>query len=163
MGAAALNGDAATATQRTVCSFCRTGIDPTSVECAAIPSNVRAFRHEIFHMWRCPGCRSLHCVENVDLRRYYTNYPIARALSRATRVTYENLLSRLTRHGYRVDSRLLDYACGSRLFLEHLREQGYVGAVGYDLCSGAEAVRDATCVGPAAFEYILAHDVVARV
>ena len=162
-GGLALRNDAETAAQRTVCSFCSTHIDPATVECAAVPSDVRAFKHEIFHIWRCPACRSLHCLENVDLRRYYTNYPIARTLSVPSRLTFENLLSRLTRHAYRYGSRLLDYGCGSGAFLEHLRERGYVDAAGYDPYSSVEGFRDRSRLKPAAFDYVLAQDVVGRV
>lgn len=162
-GALPLRNDAATAGERVVCSFCGTTIDPAHVECAAVPSNVRAFKHEVFHVWRCPECRSLHCLEAVDLRRYYTNYPIVRTLSAATRRTFDNLLSRLTKHGYRSESRLLDYGCGWGAFLEHLRERGYANAVGYDPYSGVEALRDPGCLKPASFDYVLVQDVVEHV
>jgi len=140
------SNDAATTGQRVVCSFCGTRIDPATVECAAVPSNVRAFKHEIFHMWRCPTCRSLHCLETVDLRRYYTNYPIVRTLTPPARLMFDNLLSRLTMSGYTPQSRLLDYGCGWGTFLEHLRERGYHNAAGYDPYSGAEALRDPACL-----------------
>jgi len=162
-GALPLSNDAAMAGQRVTCSFCDTRIDPASVECAAVPSNVRAFTHEIFHVWRCPTCRSLHCLETVDLRRYYTNYPIVRRLSVPTRLTFENLLSRLTKHGYRSEFRLLDYGCGWGVFLEHLRERGYLNAVGYDPYSGVQAFRDTACLRPAAFDFILVQDVLEHV
>jgi len=155
--------EAATTGQRVVCSFCGTRVDPARVECAEVPSNVRAFKHEIFHVWRCPTCRSLHCLETVDLRRYYTNYPIVRTLTVHARLTFENLLSRLTEAGYSPGSRLLDYGCGWGTFLEHLRERGYHNAVGYDPYSASEALRDPGCLQPESFEYIVLQDVVEHV
>src|SRR4029077_9989899 len=90
------SNEAATTGQRVVCSFCGTRIDPATVECAAVPSNVRAFKHEIFHMWRSPTRGSRHCLKPVDLRLYYTNYPIVRTLTPPARLMFDNLLSRLT-------------------------------------------------------------------
>jgi len=158
-----LSLDAATTGQRVVCSFCGTRVDPAQVERAEVPSNVRAFKHEVFHVWRCPTCRSLHCLEAVDLRRYYTNYPIVRTLTAPARMAFENLLSRLTKHGYAPGSRLLDYGCGWGTFLEHLRERGYHNAAGYDPYSGAEALRDPACLQPESFDYIVLQDVVEHV
>ena len=155
--------ETATTGQRVVCSFCGTRVDPAQVECAEVPSNVRAFKHEVFHVWRCPTCRSLHCLETVDLRRYYTNYPIVRTLTVPARMAFENLLSRLKKSGYAPGSRLLDYGCGWGTFLEHLRERGFHNAVGYDPYSAAETLRDPECLRPEAFEYIVLQDVVEHV
>ena len=157
------SSEAATTGQRVVCSFCGTKVDPAQVECAEVPSNVRAFKHEVFHVWRCPTCRSLHCLETVDLRRYYTNYPIVRTLTQPARLMFDNLLSRLTMSGYTPQSRLLDYGCGWGTFLGYLRERGYHNAVGYDPYSGAEALRDPACLRPETFEYIVMQDVVEHV
>ncbi len=157
------NTNPAGESERVVCSFCRTRVDPDAVESAAVPSNVRAFKHEVFHVWRCPDCRSLHCREVIELGRYYTNYPIVRVLNRATRHTFHNLLRRLTDHGYRPESRLLDYGCGWGVFLEHLWQSGYVNAIGYDPYSGVEALRNPACLEPAAFDYILLQDVLEHV
>ena len=149
--------------ERAVCSFCGTRVDPNAVESAAVPSNVRAFKHEVFHVWRCPECRSLHCREVIELGRYYTNYPIVRALDTPTRHTFNNLLHRLTAHGYQQESRLLDYGCGWGVFLEHLRQSGYVNASGYDPYSGVDALRNPSCLTPAGFDYILVQDVLEHV
>jgi len=155
--------DVAIGNQRVVCSFCGTRVDPAAVESAVVPSNVRAFKHERFHVWRCPVCRSLHCLEKVDLSVYYTNYPITRTLSEPTRLTCDSLLQRLTKHGYRADSRLLDYGCGWGVFLAHLRESGYVNACGYDPYSGEAALRDRGCLEANAYDYVLVQDVLEHV
>jgi SAM-dependent methyltransferase len=162
-GAVPLRNDVSVPGQRVVCTFCGTRIDPSSVERAAVPSNVRAFKHETFHVWRCPDCRSLHCLEAVDLPRYYTNYPIVRTLTPSTRVSFDNLLGRLMKHGFASGSRLLDYGCGWGVFLRFLRERGFVNAVGYDPYSGVEAFRDSRCLRPHAFDYVLLQDVVEHV
>jgi SAM-dependent methyltransferase len=148
---------------RVVCTFCGTRINPATVERAAVPSNVRAFKNEIFHAWRCPTCRSLHCLETVDLPRYYTNYPIVRTLTPPTCVSYDNLLSRLRKHGFGRESTLLDYGCGWGVFLRFLQERGCLNAVGYDPYSGVEALRDPRCLRPKAFDYIVLQDVIEHV
>jgi 2-polyprenyl-3-methyl-5-hydroxy-6-metoxy-1,4-benzoquinol methylase len=149
--------------QRVVCSYCGNKVDPSRVECAVVPSNVRTFMHESFHIWRCPTCRSLHCLETVDLATYYQNYPIQRTLTNPARVIFGNLLSRLTKHGYAPASRLLDYGCGWGVFVDYLRERGYVNAVGYDPYSAFERFRDHALIESGPFDYILLQDVIEHV
>jgi SAM-dependent methyltransferase len=162
-GAVPLEREASLSGERVVCTFCGTRINPATVERAAVPSNVRAFSREIFHVWRCPTCRSLHCLETVDLPRYYANYPIVRTLTPYTRITFDNLLGRLTKHGFNPKSTLLDYGCGWGVFLRFLQDSGYVNAVGYDPYSGVDALRNSRCLKPRAFDYIVLQDVIEHV
>jgi rubredoxin len=59
-------------TKRHTCSVCHYQIaenDPSLL--TEFPCNVRAFQNEVFHLWRCPQCQNIHCLEIVDLDRYY--------------------------------------------------------------------------------------------
>jgi SAM-dependent methyltransferase len=149
--------------ERDTCVVCQSRLDLRSVESAAIPSNVRAFRHETFHMWRCPRCRTLHCREVVDLERYYTNYPILKALNEPTRMAMGNSVNRLVERGLSRDSALLDYGCGWGLCLQYLRERGYTNVHGYDPYSPVEAFRDTASLKPSTFDFIVLQDVVEHV
>lgn len=97
-----------------------------------VRSNVRGFREERFPLWRCPHCRSIHAVGEVDLNRYYAQYPfLGKQLDTVTRWGYRRLLRRLRREGLTRSDRILDYGCGSGLLVQYLCEEGY-DAVGYD-------------------------------
>jgi hypothetical protein len=75
--------------------------------------NVRAFKHETFHVWRCPRCRNIHCLEVVDLDFYYSRYPIAEAVSSPVlRACFSNTLRRFKKHGFSQSHSFLDYGCG---------------------------------------------------
>jgi 2-polyprenyl-3-methyl-5-hydroxy-6-metoxy-1,4-benzoquinol methylase len=149
--------------QRDRCSFCGVQADPHRVESALVPSNVRQFKSERFRVWRCARCRSLHCLEVVELGRYYADYPIARTLSAPARVALDNLRSHLTRHGFSPRSTLLDYGCGSGLFGARARECGFPNVVGYDPYSPIDEFRDPACLRPESFDYILLQDVLEHV
>ena len=153
----------APAGQRVTCSFCHLRVDPPAVGCVAVNSNVRAFKHEEFHIWQCPKCRCLHCLEAVDLRRYYSGYPIPQTLTDPLRRGLANVLKQLTRRGFSRDSSLLDYGCGAGLFLEYLRECGYLGGQGYDPYSAIDAYHSRAPLKPEAFDTVVVQDVVEHV
>ena len=95
--------------------------------------NVREFSNETFTFLRCSSCRSLRCVEAVDLDRYYARYPFKRhRLDLWTRVAYGNMLRRLVRAGLKADARILDYGCGPGLWVDYLKGRGYSNVAGYD-------------------------------
>ena len=48
----------------------------SGAEVGAVPCNVREFSKDLFTLWRCIGCGSLHCAEDADLDRYYAHYPL---------------------------------------------------------------------------------------
>ena len=148
--------------ERRVCTFCATAVEPSQVENVAVPSNVRAFKHETFHVWRCPQCRSLHCLEVVDLARYYENYPIPRRLSPVIRIALDNQISRLVAHGLAAESRVLDYGCGYGLFLERMKERGFLNVTGYDPYSSNPAFHDRALVA-SRFDAIVLQDVIEHV
>lgn len=98
-----------------------------------VASNVRRFRHEQFTVWRCEHCRSLHAKEGVELGPYYAGYPLQnQRLDFFTRVSFRNRLRILERGGLERGQRVLDYGCGTGLFVRFLREAGY-DVTGYDL------------------------------
>ncbi len=112
------------------CVVC--GAVAAPAEVATVPSNVRAFAAEVFALWRCARCRSIHARDQVDLDRYYRDYPFARARpSRITRYFHGRLWRRVRAAGARASDRILDYGCGRGLLVAELRRRG-VDACGYD-------------------------------
>jgi 2-polyprenyl-3-methyl-5-hydroxy-6-metoxy-1,4-benzoquinol methylase len=102
-------------------------------ERGAARSNVRAFRDESFAVWRCRRCASIHARDEVDLQHYYRQYPFhGMTIDWRLRALYDQQLARLERAGVRREHRILDYGCGGGAFVQHLRERGFTGAVGYD-------------------------------
>ncbi len=106
------------------------------VEQAVVRSNVRKFAAEQFAVWRCPHCLSLHARDEVDLGKYYADYPFHKlgevSVGWMLHAMYGNLLSRLKSVGVGRETSLLDYGCGSGLFLSYLRERGFEHVAGYD-------------------------------
>jgi 2-polyprenyl-3-methyl-5-hydroxy-6-metoxy-1,4-benzoquinol methylase len=103
------------------------------VETAEVCCNVRAFRNEKFAVWRCSSCRSIHSTTPPDLNRYYRDYPFAdRRLGWVERKIYGRMLRQLKKFGLRRGAAVLDYGCGSGLFIDYLREKGFCEAYGYD-------------------------------
>lgn len=145
------------------CSYCGTTIDPATTHLAAVPSNVRRHMRETFHLWRCPTCRCIHCLEHIDLAPYYDAYPIPRSLTVGLRQAMGNLVARLTQNGLTRQSRVLDYGCGPGLFLAYLREQGYANAVGYDPFSAVAEFRDRDRLSRESFDYVVLQDVIEHV
>jgi 2-polyprenyl-3-methyl-5-hydroxy-6-metoxy-1,4-benzoquinol methylase len=151
-------------TERDQCTFCGRPLDRARTELVPVPCNVRRFRHEVFHIWRCPGCRTLHCLERVDLERYYAHYPVARqALLPQVRAAYANLANYLEREGLGRDSALLDYGCGKGLLLRYLRENGYARCAGYDRYSSRAELRDPAVLRPLTYDAIVFQDVLEHV
>ena len=98
-----------------------------------VPCNVRDFKDDIFTLWRCTGCGSIHCAEEADLPKYYANYPLKnQTLTFHERVGYSNRLRLLKRQGLRRTDRILDFGCGAGLFVDFLREKGFPNVFGYD-------------------------------
>jgi SAM-dependent methyltransferase len=110
-----------------------TGASEAGAEVAAVPCNVREFSKDLFTLWRCTGCGSLHCAEDADLDRYYARYPLQnQTLSFNDRIGYRNRWRLIQAQGVSDSARILDYGCGAGLFVEFLRAQGIKNASGYD-------------------------------
>lgn len=120
------------------CSACGARGPALASERGQAHSNVRAFRHESFALWRCSYCASIHASDAVDLAHYYTGYPFFGLPDDwRLRVLYDQQLRRLRRAGARPEHRILDYGCGAGAFVRHLRQRGFESAVGYDRYSAA--------------------------
>jgi SAM-dependent methyltransferase len=120
-----------------VCTICNLCDRPDSLRDGAdvgkIPCNVRRFKDDIFTMWRCAGCGSVHCAEDADLPRYYADYPLKeQKLTFSERIGYGNRMRLLERQGVRRSDRILDYGCGAGLFIKFLRSKGFEHVTGYD-------------------------------
>jgi SAM-dependent methyltransferase len=154
------------APQRTTCALCQRTVDPMhpGLEWAEVPCHVRAFAGQRFHVWRCSNCRTLSCLEVVDLGHYYSSYPFASAqLSWPFRQFYRNLERRLTDHGLKASHALLDYGCGNGLFVKQLRKHGFSGAVGFDPYGSPEEWGDRSVLERGPFDFILLQDVLEHV
>lgn len=106
------------------------------VEQTSVRSNVRKFSGEQFAVWRCPHCLSIHARDEVDLGHYYADYPFHKLKDAKVdwmlRAMYGNQLSRLADAGITKEHSVLDYGCGSGLFLSFLKEEGFTQLAGYD-------------------------------
>jgi SAM-dependent methyltransferase len=116
------------------CNLCdAAGTLSEATEVAQIRCNVRRFRDHLFTLWRCRNCNSLHCKEDADLRNYYAHYPITKQkLDFHMRVLFGNRLRFLKRQGFHSTQPLLEYGCGTGIFLRYLRAQGASNVTGYD-------------------------------
>ncbi|MFO0974074.1 MAG: class I SAM-dependent methyltransferase [Phycisphaerae bacterium] len=152
-----------TATQRTRCNLCGRDFDERASEQADVRCNVRAFAAERFTIWRCAGCRCLHCRSVVDLDRYYAAYPVyQQRLDWFARLALGRLLARCRAAGLNRAHRLLDYGCGSGNFVRYLHSRGYAHAVGYDpYAAGPLGDPQVLAAGP--FDFVCLLDVIEHV
>jgi 2-polyprenyl-3-methyl-5-hydroxy-6-metoxy-1,4-benzoquinol methylase len=115
------------------CAACEATGEDLESERAKIPSNVRAFRAELFEIWRCKRCQSLHALDEVDLAHYYAKYPFhALPEDGRLKIMYDNQLRRLRRAGLRPEHRVLDYGAGGGGFIRHLASRGFERVTGFD-------------------------------
>ncbi len=63
---------------RDTCNLCGRKRNDQHEPLVRQPCHVRAFVGEFFHLWRCSHCRTIHCLEQVDLDHYYAKYPSPR-------------------------------------------------------------------------------------
>jgi SAM-dependent methyltransferase len=143
----------------TSCDLCEhPGTRSTAVDVGRVPCNVRRFQHEVFTLWRCTGCGSIHCEEDADLPRYYADYPLQKQqMGFGERVGYRNRLRLLERQGFRNSDRILDYGCGSGLFVKFLQANGVKNARGYD--PFVAAYGDGQILGEL-FDTVVSYDVI---
>ena len=146
----------------TVCNVCtHAGRLEDSAEVKQVYSNVRKFQGDMFTIWRCCFCRSLHSKEEVDLAYYYKYYPLKeQKLDIWTRIAYKNYFNRIVKEGLKPEHEILDFGCGQGLFVSFLHEKGYRNAVGYDPYVAEfsdEGLLDKT------YDIIIAQDVVEHV
>ncbi|MFQ5410808.1 MAG: class I SAM-dependent methyltransferase [Phycisphaerae bacterium] len=147
------------------CNICGRQVDPDNPAAFAVfPCHVRAFLGEPFRLWRCDGCHTIHCLEIVDLDRYYAAYPFRAAeLTFIWRIFYRNLARRFIRHGLNRRHTLLDYGCGNGLFGDYLRRRGFNGYHGYDPYGPPDGHGDAAVLDRGPFDFLLLQDVLEHV
>lgn len=149
------------ATSRT-CTICDLTIENVDLcEHASVRSNIRRFMNESFVMWRCPHCRSIHAKDEVDLNHYYANYPFHKLVSNPLLRHFHNkMIRRLKRAGLKRHHRVIDYGCGSGLFVDHLKSKGYLHIVGFDTFS--ERFNDQTVLQDS-YDFVFSQDVIEHV
>jgi SAM-dependent methyltransferase len=154
-----------TSKQRLECSICNYQVNPNDESAfVTFSCNVRAYKDEKFKVWRCPCCRTIHCLDVVDLPHYYAKYPVGEAaLSWPYRICYRNLCRQLTKHGFSKTHSFLDYGCANGLFIKYLRQQGFTNCYGYDPYATQEDLSNPMTLKRGAFDYILIQDVIEHV
>ena len=116
--------------ERTPCTIC---LSLEVTESTMVRCNVREFRDQEFNVWRCGKCGCLHSQNGIDIAPYYKNYPFKRQkLDFAAKLAYRNRINGLIRNGMEREHSILDFGCGSGLFLDFLRTSGYRNVFGYD-------------------------------
>ncbi|MGZ4846733.1 MAG: class I SAM-dependent methyltransferase [Halobacteriota archaeon] len=143
------------------CVFCGTGTaERPAIESAQVRCNAREFGAEMFTVWRCVQCGSLHALEPIDADYYYRDYPIKLQMyDFFTKAKLRKRLGILKRAGLHRGNTLLDYGCGSGHFVRYAREHG-VHAEGYDPYS--EGFED-TSVLDRRYDFVTAQDVLEHV
>lgn len=152
--------------QRLECLICLYRLDPNDQSAfSTFPCNVRAFRDETFKVWRCPNCKTIHSLDVVDLDHYYAKYPISEAtLTWPFRVYYGKLRNQLTKHGFSKTHSMLDYGCGvNGLFVNYLREDGFIKSYGYDPYAPKDGFGNPAILEQGPYDYILIQDLIEHV
>jgi 2-polyprenyl-3-methyl-5-hydroxy-6-metoxy-1,4-benzoquinol methylase len=143
------------------CIVCERETSEAQLEEASVRSNVRAFKHETFAVWRCAHCASIHARDDVDLAHYYAKYPFHDLpVDWRLRAMYGRQLGRLRRSGLAPQHSILDYGCGGGHFVRYLRAQGYGNVRGFDAYSQQFADR---AVLNQRFDCVFSQDVIEHV
>lgn len=148
--------------QCTTCNLCeKPGTFERAQEIAIVPCHVRRFKDNLFTVWRCTNCGSLHSKEDADLALYYKHYPFQNhKLDFHARIGYRNRLRLLKRRGIRKESLILDYGCGAGLFVDFLKEEGFTNVRGYD--AFVEKYSDVSVLSDK-YDVVVSHDVIEHV
>lgn len=97
-----------------------------------VPGATRLLKDERYTVWICQHCQSINAHETVDYKYVYENYPIQKQnYDFFAKVIFSNRLRLLKKVGFKKNHSLIDYGCGSGLFVRYLRERGYL-AEGYE-------------------------------
>ena len=99
----------------------------------AVRGNTARFSNQMFRLWKCPRCLSIHSLDRFDFREIYSDYPLnKRRLDVFARGTLRNLSRRLEKVGLKKTVRILDYGCGGGVLIQYLNKRGYTRVSGYD-------------------------------
>ena len=147
------------------CVRCNVCQNPGSLESATetlkVPCHVRCFKDDYFTVWRCNNCGSLHSMEDVDLDKYYSKYPLQNhKLDFHTRCGYENRLNLLKKAGVQADHSILDFGCGQGLYVDFLSQHGFKNVSGYDPYN--PALNDPAVLSKQ-YDVVVNHDVIEHV
>ena len=151
--------------KRTRCVICDYQIDENNESIfRKYQCNVRAFKQEIFKVWRCPNCQTIHSLDIVDIAPYYAKYPIGDSnLTWAMRLCYSTLSKQLIKYGFSKAHSILDYGCANGLFIEYFRKKGFSKSYGYDPYASENGFGNDAILAKAPFDYILLQDVIEHV
>ncbi|HEY9697892.1 MAG TPA: class I SAM-dependent methyltransferase [Trichocoleus sp.] len=151
--------------QRLTCNNCGHLVHSSNDSAfVTFPCNVRAFRDETFKVWQCPNCITIHCLDVVNLDRYYAKYPFAQAkLTLPLRLCYQNLYRQFKQQGFSPAHSLLDYGCGSGLFVQYLRDRGFTNCYGYDPYASETEFGNLAVLDNQPFDFIVLQDVIEHV
>jgi choline dehydrogenase-like flavoprotein/2-polyprenyl-3-methyl-5-hydroxy-6-metoxy-1,4-benzoquinol methylase len=106
---------------------------PEPSDLGKINGNTERFKETIFHLWKCPRCRTIHSIDPVNFQNIYKDYPLnKRRMDFFAKITMHNLLKRLIKAGIKKTDAILDYGCGNGLFVQFLKKRGYTSTAGYD-------------------------------
>jgi 2-polyprenyl-3-methyl-5-hydroxy-6-metoxy-1,4-benzoquinol methylase len=95
--------------------------------------NTKKFSKEVFHLWRCEYCHSIITEGEVSFSQIYQDYVLEnRTLDFFAKITYRNLLKRISPYIKNKKINILDYGCGKGIFIEFLKKEGFENIVGYD-------------------------------
>jgi SAM-dependent methyltransferase len=76
---------------------------------------------------------------------------------------YRSLCGQLAKHGFSKTHSFLDYGCAGGLFVEYLRQRGFVNSYGYDPYAPKEGIGNPATLKRGPFDYILIQDVIEHV
>ena len=117
------------------CKICGYRTDaPRPKELGSVRGNTSRFKTTVFHLWKCPRCRTISSVDPVNFHDIYADYPLnkQRRLDFFARMTMGNLLRRLRKAGVEKNDAILDYGCGNGMFVRFLKARSYPNVSGYD-------------------------------
>jgi 2-polyprenyl-3-methyl-5-hydroxy-6-metoxy-1,4-benzoquinol methylase len=126
--------------------------------------NIRAFKSELFKVWRYPNCQTSNCLDVVDIDEYYAKFPFAEAqLTWPYQIIYRRLCGQLKKHRFSQMRSLLDYGCANGLFMQYLQQNGFGKCYGYDPYAPSEGVGNPATLAQGLFDYILLQGVIEHV
>lgn len=141
-----------------ICGYSTDTPDPRDM--GNVRGNTERFKQTVFHLWKCPQCRTIHSVDPVDFQDIYNDYPLnKRRMDPFAKMTMSNLLRRLKRAGVKKTDSILDYGCGNGLFVQFLKQKGYINTTGYDPYVPEFAVLPEMSL----FDCVVANDVIEHV
>lgn len=124
-------GEAVAGRRCIICGHVASAFSPSNQ--GSVRGNTARYGQQLFHLWKCDGCLSIHSLDPVDFENIYADYPLNKRQADAfAKHTLGNLLSRLVAAGLKPDHSILDYGCGNGIFVQFLKGRGYHHVTGFD-------------------------------